>query len=591
LGSFDIAVRGPLGRGLTRSVFLAESLDVQYIPAVRSFGSEGLTEGKAELTPAIGAQVSPRLLSFEPTEQASVIEYRAGAETEPLVITPPRVQVMLERAGAAVAWSAGALRLIADTFGDEPGVLLVRDPGMNAPLGLRVVAGNKVIQEVPSSGRAQAGVARFDLIRIADTVAAHQHVELVCDAAGGSLLAKVRPRRLATGLDRAADVLLLRDAVQVEGLTAGLYLATAPWRRPVSVAVGADGAVVVPPQFRNAGPLLVALGVDDPWAPKTWPRWPADALWAAESGHLISGDEGETALSRFAARLGDIPDYVSDVRMVWELLNTAPRLYQTADASQVASRCAELLRRDPQRAVVALAELGISPAEVVKAVVGTGLAGLRVTPDAELAARLWPTAPLLGALFGDLDQETVREAAAAQCGNTVQAVQSTGIDPRAVVGRFGPEVAALVSMQPQQLEGLWQAAQVVPTALLEPDTRVVAARVLFDRRAEGGVRQIGGIAAGVVRNALSVLKDRPRLCAQIGARRCNGGAAEWLSLPAASISLAVVARMAARGDVPCQRMEQLYRAKWRRLAMDAPDLVTIDLILAELLVSLESTEI
>jgi hypothetical protein len=183
LGSFDIAVRGPLGRGLTRSVFLAESLDVQYVPAVRSFGSEGLAEGKAELTPAIGAQVSPRLLTFEPIEQASVIEYRAGAETEPLVITPPRVQVMLERAGAAVAWSAGPLRLIADAFGDEPGVLLVRDPGMNAPLGLRVVAGNKVIQEVPSSGRAQAGVARFDLIRIADTVAAHQHVELVCDAA------------------------------------------------------------------------------------------------------------------------------------------------------------------------------------------------------------------------------------------------------------------------------------------------------------------------------------------------------------------------------------------------------------------------
>lgn len=591
LGSFDIAVRGPLGRGVTRSIFLAESLGVHYIPAVRSFGPGGLASGRAELVPAIGGHVSPRILSFKPTEQASVVEYRAGSETEPLVITPPRVQVMLERAGAPNAWSAGPLRIVADAFSDDPGVLLVRDPGMTATLGLRVVTGDKVIQEVPSSGRTQAGIARFELIRIADTVAAHQHVELVCDAAGGSLLARVRPRHLARGLERVADVLRLRDAVQVEGLTAGLYLTAAPWRKPVAALVGVEGEIVVPPELRDAGPLLVALQVDDPWAPRAWPRWPSDGLWVAGSGHLVSEDRDESALSRFAARLRSVPDNVSDLRMVWELLNTAPRLYLATEAAQVAGQCAELLRRHPQRAVTALAELGLSPAEVGTAVIGSGLAGMQVTPDVETAARLWPTAPLLGALFGNLDQETVCEAAVAQCGNTVQELRTAGHDPSAMVGRFGREAAALVAMQPQQLEGLWKAAQIIPKALLDPDTRAVAARRLFDRRASDGVRQIGGMASGVVRNALSVLKDRPRLCAQIEARRSDGGAGEWLSLPAASAALAIVARRAARGDVRCQRMEQLYRAQWRRFAMCAPDLVIIDLVLAELLVGLESTEI
>lgn len=149
----------------------------------------------------------------------------------------------------------------------------------------------------------------------------------------------------------------------------------------------------------------------------------------------------------------------------------------------------------------------------------------------------------------------------------------------------------MVAMQPQQLESLWRAAQVIPRALLDPDSRAVAARRLFDHRADRGVWQIGGMASGIARNALTLLVGRPRLCAQIAARRGAGGAGEWLDLPAASAALALVARLAARGDVRCQRMEQLYRGKWRRLATSAPELVTIDLVLAELLVGLETTEI
>jgi len=543
------------------------------------------------LTPAIGAQASPTVITFDPTEHSTVFEYRAGSETEPLVVTPPHVQVMHERADEPVAWSAGPLRIVTDNFTDEPGVLLVRVPGMTVVPLLRVIAGNKVVQEVPSSGRTQEGTARFELVRIADTVAAAQQVDLVFDAAGPSLLARIRPRRLATGASRVGDVVWLRDVVPVEGLTAGLYIPTAPWRPPASQLVGDGGMVQVPSVLRNAGPLLVALQVDDPWAPRPWPRWPSDALQAPGAGHLVSQDPDETALSRFAAGLGDIPDGIGDLRMVWELLNRAPQLYRPTDAARLADQCAKVLLRRPGSAVVALADLGLSPGEIVTAMIGSGLAGAEVTASPEVAGRLWPTVPLLGALSGSMFDEGVRDAAIAQCGDTVNAVLSTGSDPSATVGRFGREAAVMVEMQPQQLESLWRAAQVVPRALLDTDTRAVAARRLFDRRAEDGVWQVGGMASGIVRNALSVVAGHPRLCAQVAARRGDGGAGEWLALPAASAALAIVARLAARGDVRCQRMEQLYRAKWRRLAMGAPELVTIDLVLAELLIGLESMEL
>ena len=75
----------------------------------------------------------------------------------------------------------------------------------------------------------------------------------------------VRPRRLASGVDLAGDKLVLRDAAAVDGLTAGVYLAYAPWRPPVELPVSADGTAALPPELRDAGPLRVLLRIDDPW--------------------------------------------------------------------------------------------------------------------------------------------------------------------------------------------------------------------------------------------------------------------------------------------------------------------------------------
>jgi hypothetical protein len=89
LGAFEITVRGALGRGVTRTVFLAEALDVRYTPPMRAFTPAGLQSGHAELIPAVGAAASPRRVDFGVGDRRRVLEYRAGEETEPLLVTPP----------------------------------------------------------------------------------------------------------------------------------------------------------------------------------------------------------------------------------------------------------------------------------------------------------------------------------------------------------------------------------------------------------------------------------------------------------------------------------------------------------------------
>ena len=52
-----------------------------------------------------------------------------------------------------------------------------------------------------------------------------------------------------------------------------------------------------------------------------------------------------------------------------------------------------------------------------------------------------------------------------------------------------------------------------------------------------------------------------------------------------SIAMAVLARLAARGNSNCAMLEREYRGEWANLALCAPELVAIDLVLAEALVT------
>lgn len=319
VGAFDIVVRGPLGRGVRRSLSIAEGVVATFTPRVRLFGPAGLADGRVELSAPVGARVEPRVTRFSSGELASIVEYRAEDETEPLVVTPPHVQVMQDRLGEAPAWRAGPLRIPTDAFADEPGTLLVRIPHLRQMPPLQVMTAGQVVQDILTSGSVQADTARYDLVRIKDTVTDKQQADLLVEADGRLVrVASVRPRRLATAAKVEGDHIQLLECVLVEGLTAGVYAARAPWREPVIVPVEEGGTVPLPWDLYSCGSLLVGLQVDDPWVPVEWPRWPDNHLVASADGFLVSEDPEEVALSRYLAgrrlpRRGQRPEPDLDV--------------------------------------------------------------------------------------------------------------------------------------------------------------------------------------------------------------------------------------------------------------------------------------
>ncbi len=211
LGAFEITVRGPLGRGLRRTVFVAEGLSVAYQPRVRQLTGAGLAAGAARVTAEADATAQPAALRFGPRERTHVIEYQTDAARESLVVTPPHVAVLCPGAGVST-WTTAQIHVVAEDFGNA-GRLLIRVPsgGQPGPAAasrderrprLAVLVRGQQVQVIEASGHQSPGLAGFELAHAADTIAAYGRAELAVDAGGGLMpVGHVRPRRVAFGVD------------------------------------------------------------------------------------------------------------------------------------------------------------------------------------------------------------------------------------------------------------------------------------------------------------------------------------------------------------------------------------------------------
>ncbi|HVB42481.1 MAG TPA: hypothetical protein VNF47_07195 [Streptosporangiaceae bacterium] len=597
LGAFDVTVRGPLGRGMRRAIFIAEHVTAAYQPAVRALRADGLEPASADLRIPEGASANPARLGFARSERGHVTELRAGVETEPVVVTPPHVDVLCAGAGAGT-WTAAPVNAATEAMAGI-GRLLIRAPGISVTADLEVWVGPRRVQAIPPSGQPSAGLVGYHLARAVETVAHHGRAELVLPWGRGTMpVAFIRPRRLATGAHVEAGQLRIRDCVPVDGLVAGLYMACAPWRPPVVVPVPGDGQPQLPPGLSESGPILVLLRIEDPWTVTDWPAWPArDAYLCDLPGSPASDDAEEAAVSRYLAGEGELPATLRHLERIWLLVHLADDLIRAGAPASVRARCSALLREQPGAALIALLDAGLDAGTSVACLISSGLGVAQPAAPAETlaAGRLWDAIPGAAAVLtgrilagpaspGSAD---VLDAAAAQCGENLATLLGGDDDPCAQVGQFGPDAERMALLTAEQLEAVWQAAAVVPHALLDADTRAVAARRMFDARRTPELAGAARDATSVVRSAERLVSssEYPGMVSQITARRHPDRRGGWLALPAMSAALALAARIAARGDEQFQAFERAWRERWADLARRAPDLVQIDLVLAEALIA------
>ena len=429
-------------------------------------------------------------------------------------------------------------------------------------------------------------------------------------------------RPVASGAEISSGQLTIRGCAQAdlgtEGLAVALYLDRAPWRPPVVIPVPADGVVKLPPEVRDAGPLRVLLRAEDPMSPVNWPDWPGrDAFVCAAPGLPASSDMEQDALSRFLAGERDLPVRPRRVEHLWRFLHLAGDLIATGAPADLRERCSAALVTQPSLALTGLLDSGLDSAACVTGLIRTGLAAARpvMMDDMRAAERLWGLVPaaaavlcsrlLAGPDYPDEDPvAVVIEAALAQCGPTLDAILRGQEDPHAFAaasgadatpgawampvagampgaGAWAPASAGAGAWAPVSAGAGEPAPAVVPQPLLDAATRAAAATQLSaDVFRTPALARAAQDAATVVSSAARLLSASPyhHAAAQVAAQARHGGQG---ALPAMSASLALVARIAARGDEACRGFERSWRSRWTDLAWQAPALAGIDLVLAE----------
>ncbi|WP_158009876.1 hypothetical protein [Carbonactinospora thermoautotrophica] len=602
LGRYEIRVRGPLGRGFTRTVVLVSGLQLHAQPDFRRLTTAGLVPVTVRLTGDLGVSPGSGELRLAQEERSAVTVVEGGREVLELVITPPHAAVEhLPADTPPLGWQTSPVRIETESF-DRPGHLLVRvPPGVRG--GVMVFrAGSRELDRAHVAEPGPSGVVRVPLDRFADVVRRTRHGEFELDLAGVRMpVAVVRPRRLATAVRRQGDLLVLVDGVDAPGLTVLAYQVWAPWRPPVALPVR-EG--ITPPLPKDAvGPLRCLLRVDDPWVPQPVPVWPDDEAHGENvfdveevlpPGLLDPVGGAEAEAIAYLAGHGELHPSPELAPYALALHVHADRIAAGVDRA-VRADAGAVLAAAPEAALAAVADSSFSGSELVHTLVGSGLVLTRPRVAVDLAVRLWDRSPLAAALASSalIGDPTGRDeargellpAATRRCGPLLEKLIDGADDPYRCVGRFGPEVEKFTRRTAAELAAMRRAMRLLPDAgLLDADSRTAAAIQLFEARNSRVAYRVADQAGRLLRAAGRALRATPyaRLWAAVEAR--VHWDRDWYALPALSLALALAARVGARGCAECAELVRGNLRAYADLAVAGPDLVQLDVVLAEALI-------
>jgi hypothetical protein len=503
------------------------------------------------------------------------------------------MSVAYQSIGTSLSPSVRPLSLTRESIAEQPGELIL-DVGAAAEPTLHVIAGTRVVQTVRNRvGR--AGIYRFDLAQIVDTLRDHPQAALALSPEGELVIATVRPQSLFRGIRMEGSELRFDACVDVEGLTAYVFALRAPWRAPAPLPI-ADGRARLPEWLVEAGPLGVFARIEDPWVPLPPPGWSQAGAWTLveAEGWVIDDDAEEAAISMFLAGHTPLPAEITDLTRLWNARALLGRLGLGARVDDVAKGIDHVIYSHPAAALGALANSDVPVHFIPALMVRSGLAWANLADAHENTVPSWTArgalpAALLSAADSVWSGDEV-EAAMSVCGDAINGLLD-GQDPYASAGCLD-ESADLLDREPGFRDGLIRAAGLIPHGLLSADSRVLAAMEFVENRRH---RKLDWLT----RNARSVLREAEDLIKVIGdpatsnafrARLHRTQTGDWYVLPSLSLAFALAGRHASRGHREAMKWALREQRPWESLAEVAPQLVTIDLIIAELTVGRRAEE-
>ncbi len=167
LGPYQVLVRGPLGRGLSRQVELVEDLRVRANPPWREFSPRGLVAATIACSAAEHVALRPPQARLGADEQGLSLEVVGGGVAEVLQVVPPHMAAEVLGGAQRSRWSAGPIQLETETVGDLEAMTVRVPPELST---VRLCRSPPLIGKSPAQsciGRARAVELRSAYILLA----------------------------------------------------------------------------------------------------------------------------------------------------------------------------------------------------------------------------------------------------------------------------------------------------------------------------------------------------------------------------------------------------------------------------------------
>lgn len=587
VGEFEISVKGPLGRGVTRRFTIATGISVEAdrdFRVMSPFG-DGLVNAEV-LIKQVADDNDEFRVELDPTTTSAVHVLTRGLETLDVTTSIAAMSVTVQIGDELQPVSHGPVRLDVEDLHETTLRVSVGAPGAYELVGLN---SGELLQTVRANAVGASNTVRFALAQLVDTFTAVGGGQLVLAYEGSRIpVGHVRPRQLAQALEFDGADLVLRDCATDEPLELAIYPRYAPWVPPTTLTA-INGRVPLPEILLGEGKGRAILRTRDPWVEQPWPAdYPSRGanVFDLDLGEVRERDDDEMVGFRsWLARTGRCPSVAGRLApAIWLYTGRHLEKYRTpADTLRHELAAQIALHRGEVPGAFLEATVSDAPVELFVAAELVKLPpGSYVFPDA-----LWEISPLLAAMASDWTDMVTIDRAVRVLGEGARSILEGDGDSHSALGRFGDNELLISRWPDDRIEAVWRSVDPVPGRLLDPGTRQIAAKQLFDRREtmpldlKGMAHQLSQISDLLVRAV------HPGTETLLAARRGSHG---WTTTPELSLALALLARADARGHERVGEIYAHFKPMHEGLARVAPLMTEQDVILAELWLTRWSNE-
>lgn len=602
LGLFEVVVTGPLGADARFVFFIAEGLWCEISRTIRVPVGDGLTPCSVEIGADALAVTPSGAMEFSSNQIERLVDVSDGVRSERLTVVPPYTEVRSGESGSPAPWRVAAQLCTAEDV-TQARFAAVRAPGVEfEEFAFMVDSGDRV--QVGTRHRSKpGGVFEIGTQQFADSARTLGSGRIVArlradDHIVDVTVLLVRPKQLGVGVELREDVLDFGSLGDIDGLATYVWSSTAPWLPP-DVLHLKEGTAQLPPHLIEAGELRCQIFIDDPWVAVEAPRHPpANALRVEQRGWREDGSAVQVALARFLSGVGGLSDTVEAVPEAWAAL-------AQLHADDLPKRVRELvpvLVADPRTSLVNLGNSSIALRDKMAMMIRSELVNMSFASDDtfnDMHADPWfgcmnelADLPILTHRRQKVPDEWRETVAylADKGGAPLMDILRTGKASIAADGALDAAIFALASVPVGKIAAAVRERSLVPRPLLDYDTRRIGAYAAFlERRAwlDSGWSKNFAAQMDLVLKPIKTASEKAHEAIALRRARLTGIDLEehpWMLMSVQSLTLALLARLEARGRINGTYLNTGLLKQWTRMAELCPTMVATDLLMADALV-------